>query len=111
MMKTIGNSRPFALWSVISVTRPSSSRIASASASSAICWRNSATPASSPAAGRVVLARDADELLEVLDPALRLDRPLGLERVEVAGLAQRLLEHLADRARPRRARGAAPSST
>src|ERR687898_1662322 len=45
----------------------------------------------------VELARDADELLEVLDPPLRLDRPLGLERVDVAGLAQGLLEQLADR--------------
>ena len=36
------------------------------------------------------------ELLEVLDPALRLDRPLGLERLEVAGLVQHLLEQLAD---------------
>jgi hypothetical protein len=31
-----------------------------------------------------VLLRDADELLEVLDPALRLDRPLGFERIEIA---------------------------
>ena len=85
MMNTIGNSRPFALWSVISVTRPSSSRSPSASASSAICWRNVSTVRSSPPPGcDVELARDADELLEVLDPPLRLDRPLGLERVEVA---------------------------
>ena len=46
---------------------------------------------------RVVLARDADELLEVLEPALGLDRALGLERVEVAGLGERLLEQVADR--------------
>ena len=46
---------------------------------------------------RVVLARDLDELLEVLDAALRLDRALGLERVEVARLAQHLLEQVADR--------------
>ena len=83
MMNTIGNSRPLALCSVISVTRPSSSRIVSASASSAICCRNSPSVA---ALGRVrvVLARDAHELVEVLQPALGLDRPLGLQRLPVA---------------------------
>ena len=35
---------------------------------------------------RVELAPDLYELLEVLDPALRLDRPLGLERVDIARL-------------------------
>ena len=38
------------------------------------------------APARLVLPRDADELLQVLDPPLRLDRPLGLERLEVARL-------------------------
>ncbi len=32
--------------------------------------------------GLLVLLRDADELLEILDPPLRLDRALGLERVD-----------------------------
>jgi hypothetical protein len=45
----------------------------------------------------VELARDLDELLEVLDAPLRLDRPLGLERVEVAGLVQHGVEQIADR--------------
>ena len=52
MMNTIGNSRPLALWSVISVTRPSSSRSASASASSAICCRNSSSEPSLGASRR-----------------------------------------------------------
>ena len=41
----------------------------------------------------VELAAHADELLEVLDPALRLDRVLGFELGDVAGL----LEHRLDR--------------
>ena len=41
-----------------------------------------------------VLARDADELLEVLDPPARLDRPLGLESVERARLLEHALEEL-----------------
>ena len=36
----------------------------------------------------VELRRDADQLLEVLDPALGLDRALGPQRVEVAGALQ-----------------------
>ena len=46
----------------------------------------------------VELARDADQLLEVLDPALGLDRALGLERLDVAGLVQDRLEQLGHRA-------------
>ena len=45
----------------------------------------------------VELARDLDQLLEVLDAPLRLDRALGLERVEVAGLVQDRVEQVADR--------------
>ena len=45
--------------------------------------------------GRVVLARHAHELLEVLEPALRLDRALGLERLGVAGLLERLGQQVA----------------
>ena len=41
-----------------------------------------------------VLAGDADELLEVLDPPARLDRPLGLERVERPRLLEHALEEL-----------------
>ena len=44
----------------------------------------------------VELAADADELLEVLDAALRLDRPLGSQRVHVAGLGEHLLDQVAD---------------
>ena len=43
-----------------------------------------------------VLLRDADELLQVLDAAARLDRPLGLERLEVAGLLEDALDELGD---------------
>ena len=50
--------------------------------------------------GGVVLARHAHELLEVLEPALRLDRALGLERLGVAGLLERLREQVADPAPP-----------
>src|SRR5438067_3152723 len=40
----------------------------------------------------VVLARDADELLEILDAAARLDRPLGLERLQVAAAIEDRLD-------------------
>ncbi len=43
-----------------------------------------------------VLARDADELLEVLDAPARLDRPLRLERVERPRLLEHALEELVD---------------
>ncbi len=45
----------------------------------------------------VELARGVDELLEVLLAALRLDRALGLERVEVAGVVEQRLEQVRDR--------------
>ena len=40
------------------------------------------------------LARDRDELLEVLHAALRLDRALGLERLQVAAALEDLLDQL-----------------
>src|SRR5256885_1008570 len=46
------------------------------------------------------LAGDADELVQVLHPALRLERALGLEHRAVAGL----LEHLLQELRRRRSR-------
>ena len=46
--------------------------------------------------GDLVLARHADELLEVLDAAARLDRPLGLERLEIAGPLEHALDQLGD---------------
>src|SRR3954451_9598311 len=45
----------------------------------------------------VELARDLDQLLEVLDASLSLDRALGLECVQVAGLVQDRVEQVADR--------------
>ena len=42
------------------------------------------------------LAGDADELLEVLDPAPGLDRPLRLERFQRAAAREHRLEQLVD---------------
>ena len=44
----------------------------------------------------LVLARDADELLQVLEPPLRLDRSLRLERLDVAAALERALDELRD---------------
>ena len=64
---------------------------------------------SSPGRGRgVELAADLDELLEVLDPPLRLDRALGLQRLDVAGPCEHRLEQLGD---PHRPRGLAPAAS
>ena len=105
---TTGNSRPFALCSVISVTIESSAPSPSMSVTSEIASRNACTRAS-PLGGSghlvdardrderggvagvqvlVELPRDTDELGQVLDAALRLDRALGLELGEVAGLGR-----------------------
>ena len=46
----------------------------------------------------VELGGDADQLLEVLDPPLGLDRPLGPQRVEVAAALQQRPQQLGDRA-------------
>ena len=56
---------------------------------------------------RVELAAHLDELLEVLDPALGLDRALGLERLHIARLRQHRFEQPRDRAR----RGGAIATT
>ena len=49
--------------------------------------------------GRVLdpFAGERDELLEVLDAALRLDRALGLERLDVAALLEHALDQLRHR--------------
>ena len=106
--KTTGNSSPFAVCSVISVTTPVSSPswsgIWSESATSATRSRNSGTPgaagvrsAGSADGGgdRLVgeLAGHRDELGEVLDPGLVLRVVAGLELGEVAAAGQGLLEH------------------
>ena len=93
IMKTARNSSPFALWSVISVTRL-------ALAADRVLVGEERDLLEEAGERRLlgllpVLPGDADELLQVLDPALRLDRPLGLERVEVAAA----LEHALERAR------------
>ena len=54
-------------------------------------------PARSRLGAGVELARDADELLEVLDPPLCLEGPLGFERLEIAAAGEHRLEQLADR--------------
>src|SRR6266540_3735214 len=46
--------------------------------------------------GLLVLACDADELLEILDSALRLDRPFGLERLQVAAPLEGAFDELRD---------------
>ena len=76
------------------MTRLPSSASASWSEKSEICWRNSERRRA--LGGGLVLEGDAAELEEVLDPPLRLDRPLGLERLEVAALLEHLLEQLGD---------------
>jgi hypothetical protein len=47
----------------------------------------------------VELPRHPDQLLEVLDPPLGLDRALGLERLQVARVVEHGLEHLGHRGR------------
>ena len=44
--------------------------------------------------GGVVFGGHVDELLQVLDPPLRLDRPFGLEGLEISRLLQELLEQV-----------------
>ena len=108
---TTGNSSPFAVCRVISVTTPAcsssgSSGIWSVSATSATRSRKSGRPgATVPAstsdgsadgpATRVVgeLAGHGDELGEVLDPGLVLRVVGGLELREVAGALQHRLQH------------------
>ena len=92
-----GNSRPFAVCSVISVTTPRSScSSSSASETSESSCRKRAEIARAVVA-RVELARDADQLVEVLEPAPCLDRPLLAQRLAVAGVVERALEQLGDR--------------
>ena len=114
-MKTAWYSRPLALWSVIRVTMLSSSLSSSCSVIrrdllEELLERRDLALALELAVG-VELAGDADQLLEVLDPALGLDRALRLERLDVAGLVQHRLEQLGDAARASRpARAGARSS-
>ena len=73
------------------MTSARSTSSASWSEKSEISWRNASSDGLLLAA-LLVLARDPDELLEVLDPALRLEGALGLEHLHVAARGQRLLE-------------------
>ena len=91
-MKTARNSRPFALWSVISVTRLCSPRMRVLVGEERDLLQEAGE--ARLVRGCLVLLGHADELLEVLDPALRLDRALGLERVEVAGALEHALDEL-----------------
>ena len=119
MRNTTGNSRPFAECSVISVTELTSGIVlvevgderdrfeerlhaveALGAADASSPWP---TPpiATSPCEVALVdllveLARRADELLQVLDAALRLDRAFGFELGEVAALRQHRFERGAD---------------
>ena len=110
-MKTIGYSRPLALCSVISVTRPSSSRARVGVGDERDLLQEDVEAVLVGLGGGVELARDLDELLQVLEAALGLDRALGLERVEVARLVQQRLEQVADRDALLGARRAARSSS
>ena len=121
-MNTTGNSRPFAECRVMSVTALWSGSSASRSVTSETASRNACTRSIGPAAaagagaGPIGIGRrqpaDAatearspesslssnwvrhpDQLLQVLDAPLRLDRPLGSQLGEVAGA----LEHGFDR--------------
>ena len=80
------------MWIVISVTSDSLSASASWSETSEISCRNDGQRRLLPLGAE--LARDADELLEVLDPAARLDRALGLERLERAAAGEHRLDEL-----------------
>jgi hypothetical protein len=83
-MNTIGYSRPFALWQRHERDEALVVARVSASATSDSCCRNASTRGPVAPGRRVELARDLDELGEVLEPALGLDRALGLQRLEVA---------------------------
>ena len=106
--KTALNSRPFALCSVISVTRPG----AALGGQRIGIGRQRDLLQEARERGllgaRGVLARDADELLEVLDAARGLDRALGLERLDHARAGEQRLEQLADRRARRPGRAARP---
>ena len=66
----------------------------SASANSDVCCRYSSRLPFSRV--DVVLRRRGHELLQVLDPALGLDRPLRVERIQIARLVQQRVEQLGD---------------
>ena len=104
MMKTTGYSRPFALCSVISVTRPSSSLARVGVGDERDLLEEDVEPVVARARRRRRTRARPRRALAGSPPALGLDRALGLERVQVAALVQDRLEQVADRARPARAR-------
>ena len=91
---TARNSSPFALWIVISVTSDSlvGERVLVGDERDLLQERRQRRLLPLGAE----LARDADELLEVLDPAARLDRALGLERLERAAACEHRLDQLVE---------------
>ncbi len=98
--KTVGNSRPLAVCSVMSVMTPvpsppsSLSGIWSESATRATCSRNSASvPGLVLAALLLELERDGGEFLQVLDAGLVLRVGGRLQFGEIARLLQHRLQH------------------
>jgi hypothetical protein len=81
----------------MSVTTPSSSRRESLSDCSGDLLQEDVEGVLVLLGDRVELAGALDERAEVLQAPLGLDRALGLERVDVAGLVEHRLEQVADR--------------
>ena len=90
MMKTTGNSRPLALWSVISVTLPDSSSYSSCSETSDTCSRNSARLPSGDRCSNSAATPPSSRRFSIL-PSASTVRSLELE--QVAGLGGRRLDH------------------
>ena len=99
---TIGNSRPFAACIVISVTNDDSGSSVSMSLISAM-FDEEVVDRRAGLRVRLELARDADELLEVLDARAAVGRLVGLQLAQVARLFHHRDEQVAD------ARTTAPS--
>ena len=97
IMNTIGNSRPLALCIVISVTQALVVADRVRVGDQRRLLQELAERAAVLGRVHVELAGRGDQLVEVLEPALGLDRPLGPQRVPVPGLVQQLVEQLRDR--------------
>ena len=85
-MNTVGYSRPLALCSVISVTRPLVAAAVGVGDERDLLQEDVERVLASARRRASNSRAHLHELLEVLDAALRLDRALGLERLDVAGL-------------------------
>ena len=99
-MKTTGNSRPLALCSVISVISSPLSTIGVEVGVQRDLLQEALERRLVGAL--VVLGGDADELLEVLEPALGLQRALRAQRRLVAALVQHAAHDVSATGRPAR---------